>query len=249
MRSALISWNFTFTGGTSMRRSVGRRGQPQKGSFSFDWAVRIGETVFMPRKIRVEYPWSSFEWYLAAPEHRPGWIRVDRLLGEHGIGEDSPVGRREFEQQMEARRFEANEGTVLKSLRRGWFLGGEDFRKQLLERMDGQLGEHHSGEMRRETAEMKAERIIAAELKRLDWQERDLASRRKSDPDKLALGNLLRQQTTLSIKWIAARLHLGTSKGANANLHRWRQSHRESPSFSAPPAGRIRVSKAIKRRK
>ncbi len=30
------------------------------------------------------YPWSSFGWYLAAPEHRPEWMRVDRLLGEHG---------------------------------------------------------------------------------------------------------------------------------------------------------------------
>ncbi len=28
-------------------------------------------------------------------------------------------------------------------------------------------------------------------------------------------------QTTLSIKAIAARVHLGTSKGANTNLHRW----------------------------
>src|ERR1039458_8056686 len=37
------------------------------------------------------YPWSSFGWYLAAPEHRPGWIRVDRLLGEHGIQQE--IGR------------------------------------------------------------------------------------------------------------------------------------------------------------
>jgi len=88
--------------------------------------------------------------------------------------------------------------------------------------------------------------IFAVELKRLGWHERDLASRRKSDPDKLALGILLRQQTTLAIKWIAARLHLGTSKGANANRHRWRLSYRESPGFSAPPAERFRVRKAIK---
>jgi REP element-mobilizing transposase RayT len=30
------------------------------------------------------YPWSSFGWYLAAPEHRPGWMRVDRLMGGKG---------------------------------------------------------------------------------------------------------------------------------------------------------------------
>jgi hypothetical protein len=41
--------------------------------------------------------------------------------------------------------FEANEGAVLKCQRRGWFMGGKNFRKQLLEQMNGQLGERHSG--------------------------------------------------------------------------------------------------------
>lgn len=27
------------------------------------------------------YPWSTFPLYLAAPEHRPSWVRTDRLLG------------------------------------------------------------------------------------------------------------------------------------------------------------------------
>ena len=33
------------------------------------------------------YPWSSFGYYLCALAHRPKWIRVDRLSGEHGIGQ------------------------------------------------------------------------------------------------------------------------------------------------------------------
>jgi len=48
------------------------------------------------------YPWSSLGWDLAAPEHRRGWIRMDRLLGEHGIQQDSAAGRQELERQMEA---------------------------------------------------------------------------------------------------------------------------------------------------
>ncbi len=39
--------------------------------------------------------------YLTAPRHRPAWMRVDRLLGEHGIGRDTEAGRREFERRME----------------------------------------------------------------------------------------------------------------------------------------------------
>ena len=116
------------------------------------------------------YPWSSFGWYLAAPEHRPGWVRVDRLLGEHGIQQDSPAGRQEFERQMEARRLEEADEEEIKALRRGWCLGSEPFRQKMLELMEGKLGENHSGELHRETAEQKANRIIGEELSRLGWQ-------------------------------------------------------------------------------
>ena len=46
----------------------------------------------------LSYPWSSFGAYLAASEHRPCWVQVDRLLGEHGIQEDPPRSRMQFEQ-------------------------------------------------------------------------------------------------------------------------------------------------------
>lgn len=39
----------------------------------------------------VECPRSSLGWYLAAPEHRPGGMGVDRLLGEHGIAEEMAI--------------------------------------------------------------------------------------------------------------------------------------------------------------
>ena len=73
---------------------------------------------------RLSYPWSSFGAYLAAPEHRPGWVRVDRLLGEHGIQEDTPASRAQFEQWMERRRLEETDREALKVLRRGWCWGG-----------------------------------------------------------------------------------------------------------------------------
>src|SRR5882724_739205 len=85
------------------------------------------------------YPWSSLVWYLAAPEHRPGWIRVDRLLGEHGIQQDTAAGRQEFERRMEARRLAETDEEALKIFRRGWCLGGEEFRKEMLEKMEGKL--------------------------------------------------------------------------------------------------------------
>ena len=146
-------------------------------------------------------------------------MRADRLLGEHGIARDTPVGRRRFEEQTEARRLEPGDEETLKALRRGWYVGGEAFRQEQLRRMEGKLGQHHAGELRRETAEAKGDRIVAEELQRLGWGESELMLRRKNDPDKMRIAVRLRQETTLSIKDIAARVHLGTSNTANARLH------------------------------
>lgn len=163
--------------------------------------------MLQPEERLLSYPWSSFGAYLAAPEHRPSWVRVDRLLGEHGIQEDSPAGRGRFEQWMERRRQEETDPESLQALRRGWCLGGEGFRRALLLRMEGRLGAHHAGELHRASAQAKAERIIAQELGRQGWQEADLVAR-------------LRRETTLTIKAIAARVQLGSSKAANRSLHR-----------------------------
>lgn len=173
------------------------------------------------RERLLSYPWSSFGAYLAAPEHRPAWIRVDRLLGEHGIAADTAVGREEFERRMEQRRREETDPEGLRALQRGWWLGSDEFKRQQLMRMERGLGEHHAGELHRASAEAKAERIVAEELKRRGWGEKDLVGRRKNDPSKLELAARLRRETTLTLRAIAARVHLGSSKSANANLHRY----------------------------
>ena len=97
-------------------------------------------------------------------------------------------------------------------------------RREMLEKMDGKLGDNHSGELRMENAQARAERIISEELGRLGWGEADLAARRKGGPEKMALAARLRRETTLSVKAIAARVHLGTAKSANARPHERRHN-------------------------
>ncbi len=156
--------------------------------------------------------------YRSHPEHRPRWIRVDRLLGEHGLQQDTSAAREEFERRTEARRLQPGDEVSLKALRRGWCLGSDEFKQQKLEELDVRVGQHHFGHMRLEVAEAKAERLIGEELRRLDWQEADLASHRKRDPRKIRIAVRLRQETTLSVKQIAARLHLGTPASASLSL-------------------------------
>src|SRR5207253_1483706 len=88
------------------------------------------------------YPWSSFLLYLSAPEHRPQWLRADRLLGEHGIQGDTPAGRQEYERQMERRRLEEVDEDKLEEFRHAWLLGSETFRKECLEHRRGQTVEN-----------------------------------------------------------------------------------------------------------
>jgi hypothetical protein len=86
--------------------------------------------------------------------------------------------------------------------------------------MEGELSPQRAGELRRETAEAKGGRIVAEELQRLGWSESELMLRRKNDPDKMGIAVRRRRETTLSIKDIAACVHLGSSNTANARLHR-----------------------------
>jgi putative transposase len=184
--------------------------------------------LLRPEQRLREYPWSSFGGYLTAKARRPEWLRVDRLLGEHRIPDDRAAGRGLFERRMEVRRAESSEAAEWQPIRRGWCLGSPEFKAELLERMEGKLREHHSGQLKRESAEVRAARIIGEELRGLGWREADLKQRPKSDPPKLALAARLRRETTLTLPRIAARLHMGTWKSLNAKLHRWRKAN-ETP--------------------
>ena len=178
-----------------------------------------------PESRLLEYPWSSFGAYLTDPRHRAQWLRVERLLGEHGIAKDNQSGRREFEKRMETRRAEEGDPRQWKGMRRGWCLGGEEFRRRLLERLHGQLGPEHSAEMRGQASRARAEAIIQAELQGLRWKEPDLEKRRKSDPHKMAIAARLRRETTLSVEEIAQRLHMGSRRSLGPKLHAWRKGH------------------------
>jgi len=165
------------------------------------------------------FRWSSLRCYLQPRRKRPAWLRVDRLLGEHGIPSDSPAGRREFGRRMELRRAAEADPAPLKAVRRGWCLGGKAFRQELLKQMKEQMGEHHYGEERAQTEAEQAEGIVRESLQRLGWKEADLAARAKGDREKLKLAVRLRTETSVTVKWIAQRLCMGTWTHLNHLLY------------------------------
>lgn len=154
------------------------------------------------------FAWSSYRWYLSGPSRRPSWLRVDRLLGEWGVPKDSIAGRREFAERMEWRRGE-NAGEEFKPMKRGWCLGREEFRRELLEQVSTPAGPSHFGEAMQEAAQARAERMVKEGLQRLRWSEADLRGRRKGEPGKVKLARALRANTTMPLAWIAERLNMG----------------------------------------
>ncbi len=171
------------------------------------------------QKLRA-YRWSSYGEYLKRHDQRAGWLRVGRLLGEMGIPKDSAAGRKEFERRMELRRWE-DQPEQWKGMRRGWCLGGDAFRKELLAQMAELAGTSHYGEELRESAEEKAQRIVAEEMQRLGWKEDELRRQRKGHRLKVKIARRLRQETTMTLQWIADRLKMGTwTHVANRLYHR-----------------------------
>jgi putative transposase len=152
----------------------------------------------LEQKLR-DYAWSSWPEYLKPPEQRPRWLRVDRLLGELHIPKDSPAGREELENYLERRRAQ-EEGDELSSIRRGWCLGGETFRQELLAQTHARAGENHQAQTRRESAGEKARRILQEELDKLGWTVKDLAARSKGDVRKVRLARRLRTETSVTWK-------------------------------------------------
>jgi putative transposase len=163
-----------------------------------------------------EYVWSSYPGYLR-PRVRPQWLRVDRVLGEHGIVQDSARGRREFSRRMQELCLEA-EASRPPSLVRGWKLGAEDFADWLAEKLArrGRKGERAAE--RRETDQALAERLVREGLRKAKWTERDLQTRPKSDRQKIKIARQLREQTPMSRQWIATRLRIGSPSYLSALL-------------------------------
>ena len=96
-----------------------------------------------------------------------------------------------------------------KRVERGWCLGGEQFRQELLEQVETRPGPSHCGEAVQEAETVQAERLGVEGLKRMRRSEADLRARRKREPGKFDLAWELRSKTTTPLTRIAERLGMG----------------------------------------
>ena len=96
-------------------------------------------------------------------------------------------------------------------------------KKELLGQMSERLGPEHYGEERQESQTEKAERVVGEELRRRRWTEATLGERNKGDVEKLKIAVRLRNETLMTVAWIAQRLQMGSVANVNTLLYQWRR--------------------------
>ena len=172
------------------------------------------------RERLADFRWSSYPAMIGkAP--RPDWLCRKRVLDGLGLA-DTPSGRRKYAEYMKARVSEVRHSAApwkanadWDKLRRGWHLGGEAFRNEMLERVGGALkkGQRASfgGEERTEHDFANAEQWISSGMERLGITDADLDRQKMNSPEKYALAWLVRRNTCVRPAWIKARLRMGTA--------------------------------------
>jgi putative transposase len=166
------------------------------------------------------YRWSSFPIYLVSANKRAEWLCLDRVLGEFGGGQNDRKIRRVYEEYIEglAKRIYGKTerkgfDEEWKPIRRGWYLGGEDFRDRLLgmlgQAMRGKQKETYSGDEVRAHDQAQAEKFLRVGLSALELNEQDLRDMPKGAMEKQVLAWWLRRKMIVSRKWISERLRMG----------------------------------------
>ena len=162
------------------------------------------------------FPWSSYPAY-RLPKLRPSWLRVDRLLGEHGLQKDTARTRREFERHMVRARRD-KEGKDEEAFRRGWKIGAEDFHDWLADKLARKDRRRERAAERTQTDAERAEAMVQGALEKVRWREIDLARQPKGHLIKGKIARQLRTKTPMSRQWIADRLKMGSPSYVSAVL-------------------------------
>jgi hypothetical protein len=196
--------------------------------------VRAGLIQPGRQKLR-SYRWSSYPAYLGPPQAGPAWLERRRVMEALRL---SPEDRRGYEVYLEGRVLELGmeRGRLKlekqwKDLRRGWYVGGEKFAAGLKDKIDhllaGRRRESHSGPAKREHGEQAAEQWLRRGLEALGLTEKELAGGPKISAEKAALAQWLRARTTVSLRWVAARLKMGHYTNAGRNPRKMRTESRD----------------------
>lgn len=192
--------------------------------------VRAGLVGGTTGRTLKDFAWSSFPVY--GGRKGPEWLETERVVSAFSLAEGKS-GRQAYARYLEARALD-REGSLndesLKELRRGWYLGEEEFGKKVLREIGGRIAPlRKKGSLRGEAARShdvaEAERLVVAGLEFLKLPEgaEELRGRGKWRDGKAVVAALVRARTGVRNAWVAERLSMGHEGNVTQALRRVRE--------------------------
>jgi REP element-mobilizing transposase RayT len=194
----------------------------------------------------LDYPWSSVAGGCALlPRHRPRWLAAEDALRAFACP-DTAQGRRQWVARLDRRaRAEAAEdcGVAqpppeadgrLSHLRMGWYWGSQAFAERMLQIGEAVLKKSRHPSYRgspesRAHGEREALRLLKEGLKAAGLHSGDLEKLKGSDARKVAIARIIRQQTTVSLGWLAEHLSMCSATNVSQQIRRKPEKNEKLP--------------------
>lgn len=168
--------------------------------------VRAG---ILPLARLPDYRHSSY-WYLRHPRWRRDFFRVDTGLVESGNRSDTPAGWNRYAEHL-ARQLAAGPANAPGSMSKGWVLGGQEFKRTLLQ--DHDVAQDARAWESVGARQVKEEKWRQALEKLLFAVPRELrADQRAGAPWKVKLAAAMKSATDASNGWLAAQLDMSSAR-------------------------------------
>ena len=170
------------------------------------------------------YRWCSYARFVGAPD-LPAWLVRARVFASLDLPDEGGASRRRYAAYMRVRAGEARAGDPAceadwQAMRRGWYVGGESFREQLLVQADKRARGRRRGSYRPEGLALHDEREAIRRVEQataaLGVDLPDLWARRQTDPVKQAVAWWVKSATVMSDEWLGRKLEMG----CRTNIHR-----------------------------
>jgi len=175
-----------------------------------------------------EYRWSSYPAYCGISKKRPDWLVRKKVLQTWDLKEGEAWSLRGYREKLERfMRFEEDPAAGMreefeKQIKRGWYIGSEEFRERLDNLLTGRTrNDNYRGEQRRDHGSAEAERLWSEGLNLLGVDEEDLLHAKSTRMEKQALAWLMKKYTSVTGKWIADRTRMGHASTASLAINRF----------------------------
>jgi len=191
----------------------------------------------------MDYPWSSVSCgYALPPGKRTKWLAAAHGLKVFGFP-DTTAGRRRFVARLDLRATEGaddckkleKEGDKRRSgLKRGWYWGSQAFSEQVLSLGQCALKKkrhrgYQASEEHRAHGELVANGLLKRGLEEAGLSREELMRLPGSDARKVAIAQVIWENTTMKLSWIAGQLSMKSAANASQQLRRYRQSRPALP--------------------